>query len=575
MDIQCGYQGTAALMHPTPPTGCWGGPITAMLRTLTAYYENARPQSEPPTHVQRYQAMQAWCRAGRKKKADMPDKGTVMKPPPTEFLFYNCAPDYEAAPALKEEWAAARTGVAEHRHAHRQVNSRGQLLEHHYVIVPKAVASKVIQAVHSYSHPGVDTTLELLHRRYKFPGYTPTRLWELVENVVQRCDTCQTCKPRCGWHPETRHYYPIPIYRFASVAMDIVHLPTCKVRKGYTVDCCFVIVDRATGYVIAIPATLRGLDARKLAELFLEKCVFFTGVPNEILRDNAKYFNNRFVTTLCNLAGISTHESAIYDHKTNGRAERALKSVVETLRVYLPETNTPTSQWYWKLPMALWGLSDLLGAIAPYSPHRLLLGRNPIGFGDMPPIVEENGYEDALDFFLRLGREREEVQQKLTAIHEKHEKEFRKTHPDKLWEVGDRVWVRNLPTGEDRHFDKLARIWSGPYEVLEIMGGGRYRVATAQGPQILGMGRLKLALPLLSAVKLKCDHHTLRPSPKHDATWVVEDVVDFKEVPSTRGNGEVQKWLVKWKGHQEWTWKTRDQFLHHVCDPWRAYNAKH
>ena len=167
------------------------------------------------------------------------------------------------------------------------------------MIVRKAVASKVIQGVHSYSHPGVDKTLQLLHRRYKFHRYTRTQLRELVENVVQRCDTCQTCKPRCGRHPKTRNYYPISKYPFASVAMDILHLPTCEVRKGYTVDCSFVIVDRATGYVIAIPITLKGLDARKLAELFSETCVFFTGVPNEILRDNAKYFNNKFVTTLC------------------------------------------------------------------------------------------------------------------------------------------------------------------------------------------------------------------------------------------------------------------------------------
>ena len=575
MDTHCWSQGVATLMHHTLPTGCWDGPNTAMLRTLTAYYENAGPQSEPTTHVQCYRAMQAWCRAERKKKAAMPDKGTVMMLPPTEFLFHNWAPHYEAGPALKGEYVADRTGVAEHRRANRHVNGRGQLLEHHYVIVPKAVASKVIQGVHSYSHPGVDKTLELLHRQYKFHGYTPSQLPELVENVVQRCDTCQTRKPRCGGHPETRHYYPIPKYPFASVAMDIVHPPTCEVRKGYTVDCCFVIVDGATGYVLAIPTTLKGLGARKLAELSLEKCVFFTSVPNEILRDSPKYFNNKFVTTLWSLAGISTHESVIYDHKTNGRAERAVKSVVETLRVYLQETNTPTSQWYSKLPMALWGLSDLPGTVAPYSPHRLWFGRDPFEFGDMLPIVEENGCKDALVFFMHLGREREEVQQKLTAIHEKHEKEFRKTHPEKFWEVGDRIWVRNLPKGEDRHFDKLARIWSGPYEVLQIMGGGRYRVATAQGPQILGIGRLKLALPLLSGVKLKCGHHTLRPSPEHDETGLVEDVVDFKEVPSTRGNSKVHEWLVNWRGHQEWTWETRDQFVHHVCDPRGAYNAKH
>ena len=48
MNTQCWYQGAAALMHHTLPTACWDGPNTAMLRTLTAYYENARPQSEPP-----------------------------------------------------------------------------------------------------------------------------------------------------------------------------------------------------------------------------------------------------------------------------------------------------------------------------------------------------------------------------------------------------------------------------------------------------------------------------------------------------------------------------------------------
>ena len=67
MDTQCWYQGVAALMHHTLPTGCWDGSNTAMLRTVTAYYENARPQGEPPTHVQCYQAMQARCRAGPKK----------------------------------------------------------------------------------------------------------------------------------------------------------------------------------------------------------------------------------------------------------------------------------------------------------------------------------------------------------------------------------------------------------------------------------------------------------------------------------------------------------------------------
>ena len=32
--------------------------------------------------------------------------------------------------------------------------------------------------------------------------------------------------------------------------------------------------------------------------------------------------------------------------------------------------------------MAPWGLNDLTGALAPYSPHSLLFGRDPNGFAD-------------------------------------------------------------------------------------------------------------------------------------------------------------------------------------------------
>ena len=81
------------------------------------------------------------------------------------------------------------------------------------MIVPKAVASKVIQGRHSYSHPGMDKTLEVLHRRYKFHGYTPTKLRELMENVARRCHTCHTCNTRCGTHPETSTTIPFPNIR--------------------------------------------------------------------------------------------------------------------------------------------------------------------------------------------------------------------------------------------------------------------------------------------------------------------------------------------------------------------------
>ena len=43
--------------------------------------------------------------------------------------------------------------------------------------------------------------------------------------------------------------------------------------------------------------------------------------------------------------------------------------------------------WYHALPVAVWGLNDPPGIVAPYSLHRLVIGRDPPGLGDCPPYV--------------------------------------------------------------------------------------------------------------------------------------------------------------------------------------------
>ena len=65
-----------------------------------------------------------------------------------------------------------------------------------------------------------------------------------------------------------------------------------------------VIVCRMTGYVMAIPCRKEGLDNRKAAELFLQICGFFMGLPCEIHADSQLIISSTFFNALCNLAGI-------------------------------------------------------------------------------------------------------------------------------------------------------------------------------------------------------------------------------------------------------------------------------
>ena len=75
--------------------------------------------------------------------------------------------------------------------------------------------------------------------------------------------------------------------------------------------------------------------------------------------------------------------------------------------------------WLEALPLALWGLNDLPGAVAPYSPHWLVFGRDPIRLGDLPPVVDSEECEDTTESFKRVAAEGELVQEKLEAIQKK------------------------------------------------------------------------------------------------------------------------------------------------------------
>ena len=93
--------------------------------------------------------------------------------------------------------------------------------------------------------------------------------------------------------PGTLDYWPIPEDIFHSLAMDFLTLPEVTVcHQKY--DFCFVIVDRLSGYIQAIPCAKKGLTAQMAADLFLTHSVAFMGLPLEILSDNDNLITSEF-----------------------------------------------------------------------------------------------------------------------------------------------------------------------------------------------------------------------------------------------------------------------------------------
>ena len=106
-----------------------------------------------------------------------------------------------------------------------------------------------------------------------------------------------------------------------------------------------VIVCRQTGYVSAIPCQEKGLDSKNAASLFLDRCVHMFGLPKEFICDNASIINSEFLKDLFAMSGVEQHSSVAYQQQTNERAERAVESIVNSLRQYLGQpvgsSNTP------------------------------------------------------------------------------------------------------------------------------------------------------------------------------------------------------------------------------------------
>ena len=87
---------------------------------------------------------------------------------------------------------------------------------------------------------------------------------------------------------------------------------------------------------MALPCSTT-ITSSELASLFLTRFVTFFGLPKEIFSDVDKIMHADFFCTFCQLSGIEEYRSPVYRKKSNGRAERAVQVVVDSLRKLLQQ----------------------------------------------------------------------------------------------------------------------------------------------------------------------------------------------------------------------------------------------
>ena len=142
------------------------------------------------------------------------------------------------------------------------------------------------------------------------------------------------------------------------------------------------------------------------------------GVPLRILSDNDTLITSKFFQTLCDLLGIEQHSAVIYRPKGNGRAERAVKSVVNILRLTLTGMQ---DSWKWVevLPWACFLQNSLPGVIAGHSPHKIVFGRDLYLPGEIPQEEVEPKSASGKECFEKLEKVRKTVSDRLPAVQQR------------------------------------------------------------------------------------------------------------------------------------------------------------
>ena len=149
-----------------------------------------------------------------------------------------------------------------------------------------------------------------------------------VALFVFDCDLCKTLK--MGARKTKEELEPLSVgYANQRVYVDFAG-PVATTANGHKFI--FVVVDAFSGYVSATPT--RDTSAVSAMNALLCDWVAQFGLPAWIHSDRGTAFESELASLLCSQFGIRQTRSTAYHPQGNGRAEAAVKSLKQALKLH-------------------------------------------------------------------------------------------------------------------------------------------------------------------------------------------------------------------------------------------------
>ena len=189
-----------------------------------------------------------------------------------------------------------------------------------------------------------------LEWRIKFPpGY-----YAILDKYCSDCAVCRATRSPNHSTAGNPVYTAIPEDPMRSVAMDVFAMPEVT-AEGETYDCVILVVDRHSGYIVAVPGKKSkkkdkkdkhgvGLQAKTVANAMIRDWLTFFDVPPVICSDRGNQFVGTWFKKMCKRMGIRHAKTVAYHSRSECRAEVAGRQMIERFpQLHIDE---PVQNWF-------------------------------------------------------------------------------------------------------------------------------------------------------------------------------------------------------------------------------------
>lgn len=336
------------------------------------------------------------------------------------------------------------------------------------IIVPNLpeVRIKIIRNRHEsplVRHPGIAKTVELLQRKYVWSG-----MGKDVEEFVKTCLVCVQTKSSRKRPKGLLNPIQVADGPSKEITLDIVSgLP--EDPNGNT--CLLVMVCRSTKLVKIRPLKSTATATQVAKEVF-EGWVRCFGLPQSIISDRGPQFTSDLWKELWASLKVTRKLSTAYHPQTDGQSERMIQYIIQILRSGAAEGD----KWWDILGQVEFAINSLVNTSTKFSPFFAMYGYNPRGEDDIT-LPEVIGSPTAEQIAKDRVRVQEELKRNIEKAQEAQKKQYDKRRDEAVsYQPGDKVMIDLTDYNRFGDAPKLAKKFEGPFEVLERVAEGAYRI---------------------------------------------------------------------------------------------------